>query len=332
MSDLSGQTLTPLIQLFFIYLMNTIQILEGSGFSLSLDYATFGSGKPKTLILSGIHGNERTGQLILTNLLRELPEFNGTLTVLPIANPLGFALNQRFEPMSGLDLNRQFNGKNDGRPAFLLTTAILELAKHYDYVIDLHSYTSAGLIQVGLNANDLSAKIAEQLSPDIVRIGHLSPELKINGTLSNAVRINGGTYVLIETPALERVTEDQIGRVVFGLKQHLLSASKYIHSNENILSTMPFVRIKLVKAKCGGVFERNPNLKLGDPVRVGDQLGLMTSLPDLKSVPVPSQYTGIICEMESTTQDAVVSGETLVGIGELLNENEKENILNQHPK
>ena len=300
-----------------------IELANSGGLHLYLDIVTFGSGSPRTLLISGIHGSERTGQLLLSRLVEQLPEFIGTLSIVAIANPLGYAMDDRLETLSGLDINRQFTGKKDGRPAFQITAALTELASQYDFVIDLHNYTTSGLIQVGCSIHDDSAKIAELLSPDVIRINHTSQALKLDGTLSAAVRSAGKPYVLVELPPHERVTSEQIDNVTSGLIAHLQNCQEYVEQTLESIWENPFVRIRLVKASQTGVFYRNENLEHGDAVTKDEVLGTLVSTSDFSKTVILSPYDGLVCEMETVGETPVVAGETLFGIGEQLSDDER---------
>ncbi len=309
--------------------MNTSKtsILESSGLDISLEYISIGKGNPKTLVLSGIHGDERSGQLVIANLLKNFPRFSGTLNILPIANPLAYAMKQRNEPISGQDLNRSFTGKNDGRPIFQIADVVAKMAKEHDYVFDLHGYTTAGLIQAGIRAGDGSIKMAEVLNPDVLRISHITQEYKIDGAISNILRNESVSYLLIEMPTDKRITTDQVERVANGIIDHLLECSRYNTMAGSKISTRHFVRIKLIKALTSGVFERNTTLELGKKISKDDELGILTNLPSTQQTTITSPYDGIICEMELEKICVVVAGETLFGVGELISDEEKWQLL-----
>jgi len=55
--------------------VNRKLVVNSNGVSVSLASATIGKGEPKTLIISGVHGDERSGQLLIVNLLKDLPDF-----------------------------------------------------------------------------------------------------------------------------------------------------------------------------------------------------------------------------------------------------------------
>lgn len=292
------------------------KIFSSGGLTLSLDYLTIGSGKPKTLILSGVHGTERTGNLVIAKLLESLPDLDGTLTILPIANPLGYTMGIRQEPFSGLDLNRQFTGKNDGRPALMITTAIIKLAQKYDYVIDLHNYPTAGVIQIGYSDIPGSRELASLLSPDVIRCSHAEKEWKLVGTLSGYLLSKRIPSVLVELPGHRNVTIEQIDRIVRGIKTHLTNGDNAGQLVDNI-DKIPHVRIKTIKSPQNGVFYTNPELKLMDNIKKGDILGELVDIPSGIRVKVKSPYNGIICEKEIQTEFSTIAGNTLFGIGEL---------------
>lgn len=306
-----------------IHHVTRVAFLASAGIDLALEYAVLGHGSPKTLVVSGVHGDERSGQLVIARLLRDLPSFHGTLTLLPVVNPLAFVLGVRTEPLTGQDLNRSFTGKNDGRPVFQLAATVMQLVKQHNYIIDLHNFTTAGLVQAGIAAEDDSAKMAELMNPDIVRIEHTSQEYRIHGALSAAARHEGSSYLLVELPTSERLTDEQAARVMRGIKRHLLVCTHYGSRAVSKLRNKPFVRIKLVKATHAGVFERKPSLKIGEIVKMGESLGTLTLLPSGSSIPVKSLYQGMLCELEYQPDAVVSPGETLCGIGELLPEHEK---------
>lgn len=303
-------------------LNNSIKIVESGGLSISLDYITFGSGSPKTLILSGIHGNERTGNLIIARLMDKLPKFRGTLTILPIVNPLGYSLGQRVEPLSGLDLNRHFTGKNDGRPAYRITNTIMELIEKYDYIINLHNYTTAGLVQVAFSDTEEAKRLASLLKPDVVRVSHTEKEHKLTGSLMGWLKDNNKHSVLVELPTHLSITEEQSSRVIDGIVEHLTVDDKRTSLVDNI-TKVPFVKIKLVKSPQTGVFYSKTKLSLGCKVKKGDLHGKIVNLPSGEAFKIVSPCDGIICEKELKNEYPVTTGDTLYGIGELISESEK---------
>ncbi|MBI1312396.1 DUF2817 domain-containing protein [bacterium] len=81
-----------------------------------IDLVRIGDGPIPILILASIHGNESAGTALLIRLERELQRFpelvdERSVFLIPMANPDGVALNQRFNA-NGIDLNRNFPADN----------------------------------------------------------------------------------------------------------------------------------------------------------------------------------------------------------------------------
>lgn len=297
--------------------LRRIKIVESGGLSISLDYLTIGMGSPKTLIISGVHGTERTGNLVIAKLLESLPEFKGTLSVLPLSNPLGYAMETRQEPLSGLDLNRQFTGKNNGQPALMIASAIVKLAEKYDFVIDLHNYPTGGVLQVGYSANSDQKKLERLVSllkPDIIRTSHTEKSWKLEGSLSGMLQNKGVPYIIVEMPSHRDVLTDQVSRVVAGIKTHIIGNEEDVDFIYKV-SKIPHVQIKTVKSPQGGVFYSNPKIKLMDKIIKGKILGVLVDIPSGRKIEIKCPYDGVVCEKITQNEFPAVAGNTLYGIG-----------------
>jgi uncharacterized protein len=97
---------------------------------------------PRLLFTAGIHGDEYEGIRALGELAQELAEqdLQGTVTLVPVANPEAFVAATRTSPLDGGNLNRSFPGNPQGTPtqrlAHLLMTEVLAGA---DLLVDLHA-------------------------------------------------------------------------------------------------------------------------------------------------------------------------------------------------
>lgn len=81
-----------------------------------LRYWVFGDASPTTLILSGIHGDERTptelGHRLVEWLARSpFPIATGRIVIAPDVNPDGYAAHRRINDR-GVDLNRNYPARN----------------------------------------------------------------------------------------------------------------------------------------------------------------------------------------------------------------------------
>ena len=163
---------------------------------------------PKSIVIAGSHGNERTGFWILKKLLDELQRasINRCIMFLPVANPVAFALNVRVDPLTHVDLNRVFPGNTDGtivdRIAKIISTIVqgrspvkelsaeLEIgdsgisrseAEHYfelpvDLVVDLHTFGLQLSEPTGILATSgLQVSSAEERSRELLLLA--SPKM-----------------------------------------------------------------------------------------------------------------------------------------------------------
>jgi len=96
---------------------------------------------PRVLLTAGIHGDEYEGPAALLELLAffHSAPLHGSLTVIPVANPMAWSAATRTSPDDGLNLARVFPGNAQGSATEQLAAAIWRIADQQDYVIDLHS-------------------------------------------------------------------------------------------------------------------------------------------------------------------------------------------------
>lgn len=292
-----------------------LTILSSSGLTLQLSYLEIGEGYPRLLVLSGIHGDERSGQLVIERLLESVPSFRGSLTVLPVANPLAFAMDSRTEPISGLDINRSFTGKVDGRPAFRLATTLLNFVLQHDIIIDLHSFSTAGLIQAAAPPGPDGAVLLARFDPEVVRVEEVSMERRLSGTLASRMAQEHKPYLLVELPHHDRITPTQLDRVADGLAAVVASRPIEARGAAGHLASTQFVRIRLIKAERSGIFHRSAALRVGTAVATGTDLGYIADLPGRERHTITGLYHGIICEANPEDVRVVAAGETICAVG-----------------
>ncbi len=105
--------------------------------------ATIKNGEgPTVLLMSGNHGDEYEGQVIVSSLIRELQasDISGRLILLPMANFPAAREGMRTSPIDEGNLNRTFPGNPKGNPTQVIAHYIESvLMPEVDYVFDLHS-------------------------------------------------------------------------------------------------------------------------------------------------------------------------------------------------
>lgn len=136
--------------------------------------ATIANGEgPTVLLMSGNHGDEYEGQVILSTLIRELQpaDVRGRLIFLPMANYPAALAGMRTSPIDDGNLNRSFPGNPKGNPTQVIAHYIeTVLMPSVDYMFDLHSGGSSLLyvptVMMPRHGDDPHADLKEQIARD----------------------------------------------------------------------------------------------------------------------------------------------------------------------
>jgi N-alpha-acetyl-L-2,4-diaminobutyrate deacetylase len=100
--------------------------------------------EPRLLLIAGVHGDEYEGVASLIDLAQELDPNNieGTLTIVPVANPQAFDAGTRRNPVDFGDLNRSFPGDPSGSLSSRLAHLLFEeLVLGNDCLLSLHGWS-----------------------------------------------------------------------------------------------------------------------------------------------------------------------------------------------
>ncbi len=100
---------------------------------------------PHLLVMGALHGNEYAGALGIERVIAALAANparvqRGTVTLLPVANPEGFATKTRY-----LNINPNRIFKRHGQPRIyeeLLVTRLCDFVDACDYLLDIHTYVA----------------------------------------------------------------------------------------------------------------------------------------------------------------------------------------------
>ncbi len=101
-----------------------------------------GGEGPSVVLSAGTHGNEYEGQVILRELVRELPpeSVHGRLIVLPSLNMPAVRDDERVSPLDGANLNREFPGAPDHGPTAAIAGFVSEaILPRCHAGIDIHT-------------------------------------------------------------------------------------------------------------------------------------------------------------------------------------------------
>jgi uncharacterized protein len=101
----------------------------------------FGHGRPRLVVVTGLHGNELNGIYalhLLANSLRVLRPM-GTVDVFPVVNTFGVDEGRKRGPFEDEDLNRAFPGRADGTAPQRLASTLLQATRDADVCVDVHT-------------------------------------------------------------------------------------------------------------------------------------------------------------------------------------------------
>ena len=114
---------------------------------------------PKLIVLGAVHGNETCGTRAIARILSEIDSGalrieRGTLTLVPVTNPLAYQLGQR---QGDRNLNRHLL-PNQAPVEFedRIANVLCPLLAEHDVLVDLHSFHTPGMpfVMVGPRNNN----------------------------------------------------------------------------------------------------------------------------------------------------------------------------------
>lgn len=195
----------------------------------TIEVVRFGSGKPSILLISGIHGNEKTGPKILERLINQMDfqkKILGTLDIIRIANPKAYQANQRLHPEDHKDLNRSFLRTAVDLPTYLLSNILAEFARSHTLVIDMHAFPGQISPLIGVFLSDgnkekrkESHELLRIIQPDLIwSLDTHKVEPQKGGSICSFALKNNIAAFGLELPPIELFSKVQFGRVLEGLK------------------------------------------------------------------------------------------------------------------
>jgi len=108
----------------------------------TLGFYTFGKDRPNLLIIAAMDGGSATdvyASYLIMKHLESLERIDGSVTVLPVANPLAFRLGTKVSPLDSKDLDSVFPGDEHGTVTQRTAWEIWRRAAQADYIIHLRT-------------------------------------------------------------------------------------------------------------------------------------------------------------------------------------------------
>lgn len=250
---------------------------------------------PVVCLTAAIHGDELNGIEIVRRVLYELEpeELSGTVIGVPIVNLQGFHRSSRYLT-DRRDLNRFFPGNPYGSSASRLAYSFFnEVILHCDALIDLHtgSFHRTNLPQLRVNThNEQVLALAKSFGATVIVHGEGAL-----GTLRRSAVDAGIPAVTLEAGESMRLQEQAVAHGVKGIEtlleqKSMLSSMKFWKTTEAI-----YYQTIWMRADQGGIlFSR---VELGDDVKIGDVLGVVTDPITNISSDIIAHYDGRVIGM-----------------------------------
>lgn len=245
-----------------------------------------GSG-PRVLLMSGNHGDEYEGQVVLSKLVRRLDpaQVSGQIIILPMANFPAAKVGLRTSPLDEGNLNRSFPGDPDGTPTQMIAHYIESvLLKGTDYLFDLHSggsslhYLPSMLMTMLADEPDRAGKIGLLKAFGLPYALLFTRDFDSRLSGSAAVR-QGAVAITTELGGSGTVTPDILAKVE-GALARLLSYVGVLVDDEAGQEPPAETRFMVTAgedyycyASEEGLFE--PYVELGDTVAAGQAAGAL---------------------------------------------------------
>lgn len=114
---------------------------DGHQLALTVHTVTGAAPGPRIVWLGGVHGDEPLGPETVRRALSEIDpaQMSGTVTAVPVANPLALQALSRNTPVDGVNLNRIFPGNRGGSVTEQIAAVLCEIIAGADHLIDFHS-------------------------------------------------------------------------------------------------------------------------------------------------------------------------------------------------
>jgi len=287
--------------------MSRVSVEVDKTYGATLSFYRLGKGKPGVLVTGAMHGDEVIGTYSIRRAISSLDErtLKGSVTFLPVSNPLAFRCRERASPVDSTDLNRVFPGDEKGSVSQRLAHTIWQEATQADYILDLHGCGMSCIPYVLClhQEFDYVREYVRKLAiPTVVESSGLRGQLFIEASHKKmpAAIIEAGSHRGI----FNTDHADQLYRTIFGL----LASLSIIDEKVPLAKQRFYGKISNTKVDEEDFFI--PRVTAGMTVKKGDLLGVMTT----EGKKVLSQHSGIITSVQMP--GVVFPGDSVANIAE----------------
>lgn len=251
---------------------------------------------PTLCLTAAVHGDELNGIEIVRRVLFNIDPktLSGAVIGVPIVNLQGFRRSSRYLT-DRRDLNRFFPGNEHGSSASRIAYSFFnEVVTHCDKLVDLHtaSFRRTNLPQLRADLkNPEVAKLAKKMGAIVVV--HSEGE---EGSLRRAATEHGIPALTLEAGAPHELEKSAVEHGVKSIESALdgLGMLKRRRFWERPVEPV-FYQSSWVRAKDGGILISE--VKLGDTIKAGDVLGLITDPVSNQRSEIRAPYDGRVIGM-----------------------------------
>ena len=262
-----------------------------------------------------MHGDELVGPHTLVELAQELSpcELQGTVVLVPSANPLAFAAGRRRAPEDDLDLNRIFPGRNGGSATERIANSLVNhVIGAADLAIDLHSAGRDGdlLPLSGFREARDDCAHRSALAAAAFGLEHYWMMRWAPGTLSTWANEQGIPAVGCEVGGRGTATREQIDLYKDGIRRCLRHLGMLEPPLEVSMPPRVWTQEHLT-APCSGLLELL--VGLGEEVQSGETLARVRHLNGSVRGEITAPHCGTI--MYTRVMHSVAEGENVFWLG-----------------
>ena len=281
---------------------------DGSPLTIPVTVLVGRKPRPRLVAIAGVHGNEYPGPLALLDLAQTLDpaSIEGTVVLVPFANPLAYNAGTRSTPEDGVNLNRVFPGDPKGSVTLRLAHALVDgIVQDADLAVDLHSAEATGMMMpmAGFreNTGDVavkSARAAAAMGLDMDWMMRWAP-----GTLSTALNERGVPAVGCENGGLGVATPEEVWIYREGVLRLVRGEDRDPPKTVEVMED--------VVAPTGGLVDIRVQLR--QELRAGDLIGRVLNPFGEPIATIEAPFDGRVVHQRLFRQ--VRAGETLVSLG-----------------
>ncbi|KFI23936.1 succinylglutamate desuccinylase/aspartoacylase family protein [Nitrosococcus oceani] len=250
---------------------------------------------PTLCLTAAVHGDEINGIAMVHQTIAALKssQLNGAVIGVPIVNMYGYRRSSRYLP-DRRDLNRHFPGSPEGSSAARIAHSFFQqVITHCDVLVDLHtgSFHRTNLPQVRADLNHPNIlKLARSFGG--VAVVHSKG---VSGTLRRAAMDRDIPSITLEAGEPKRLQLQEVHQGLKGIKNLMNELGMVDEGETKSAPEAVFHQTKWIRTHQAGILLSE--VELGDPIKAGQQLGIITNPITNQQIPIVSPYHGQLLGM-----------------------------------